>query len=98
MTVTELVSPSEILTADKKFQIDLNYVILSSNAYFLQSSYKHLSWLTITTLAAHAVIQEGLINIFGSVNYLQTIVSSLTRQMAPKVRLRPYRRIKMIGL
>ena len=51
----------------------------------------------ITTLAAHVVIGEGLINIFGSVNYLQTIVSSRATQMAPKVRLRPYRRIKSMG-
>ena len=76
--------------------MDLNYVTLSGNAYFLRSSYKHLSWLTITILAAHAVIWEGLINIFGSVNYLQTIVSSRARQMAPKVKLKPFRRIKLL--
>ena len=89
--MTELVSPGEIFTAGKrlklKFQMDLNCVILLGNAYFLRSSYKHLSWLTITTLAAHAVIREGLINIFGSVNYLQTIVSSRARQMGLKVGL-----------
>ena len=52
----------------------------------------------ITTLAADAVIQEGLVNIFWFRNYLRIIVSSYAEQMGLKVRLRPYRRIKSIGL